>query len=1133
MRTHPEDAPMPPTQVTTGQADRSTGPTTRAVTHPSGLAIIGSKISPAAPARSVLERPRLVEWFRQQSRARLILVSAEAGYGKSTLLNDFALQTRDKCAWYRMESSDGDWITFLSHMVAALREVIPGFGASTEALLRNVAAMGPSREVVLAQFLADLGEIDETRVAVILDDFHYVEASSDVRMILSRILERAPEGIYIILGGRGRPQLSLGRLLAQGRVSELSIDDLRFTRSEIEDLFSITYGQPLADAAYDVVAERTEGWAASLQLVAASIAVTRPSEVAAFIEALSGASAPIYDFLAEEVLTRLSSSTQRVLMHASLIDRIRPELVSALLSVTPDAQEAAAIEAALDDAEALGLLGNRSAASNSGRRIHPLFRDFLRLHLERAASASQIRAMHAAVATTAEATDWLVSARHFVMADMPEEGLRVLGSAASEALGTGAWGAAVEIVDLTPETQPPPAVQVIQARALVSDGSPDAALELVSGLDHGNLSPEERGLVGLTRAAIYHMKGDGAEVVAEVERVAGDDGIPSPLHEVALSWRQIMVASAGGSITDSVQMLRRLAVGQRREGLHYFAGVTLHNLANAELARGNYQRARELATEALEELGRTDDGAGISTSTRSVLAAATAELGDIEEGLRSAAAAATEPGATADAIAEAAYLHAVCGRTPRARSLLGAFARGGAPWADELSSRGLVLHAQAALRIAEGRPERATVQVDALRDIGGHDVDSASRHAVLEALLSCISQSPKSREHVQSAVDISAAQNAWRWMPRARILEAVLARDGSGLAQLISDAEDDSALALLELADVIAMAIGSLVTLPEALERSILREPSRWIAALRRQVQNERSEDASAAASLVARFGTAEDAAVLRDFDRASDGRGRRRGLASKLIRRVSPTVRVHDLGLTSYEIGTRVVTLTETRRKPAALLLYLVTRPDLVATREQVMDSLWPDQSPKSALNSLHQTLFFLRRELEPWYEDGSTADYVRVELDLVFLDRALFQIDSVAFARQVSDILGSGTALARGPEMLRLYKGSFAPEFEYEEWTEDWRTHLHGSFLRLAHATSKALIQEGRYSDGVEVLATVVALDPTAFDLRSTLVACLAATGAMDAAHAHYRSMAAAHERDLGLPARPYEEIVRSVRP
>jgi DNA-binding SARP family transcriptional activator len=196
-------------------------------------------------------------------------------------------------------------------------------------------------------------------------------------------------------------------------------------------------------------------------------------------------------------------------------------------------------------------------------------------------------------------------------------------------------------------------------------------------------------------------------------------------------------------------------------------------------------------------------------------------------------------------------------------------------------------------------------------------------------------------------------------------------------------------------------------------------------------------------------------------------------------------------------------------------------------------MDALWPDQSPKSAVNSLHQTLFFLRRELEPWYEDGSTADYVRMESDLVFLDREPFQIDSVAFSRQTSDILATGTSSTRGPEMLRLYRGGFAPEFEYEDWAEGWRTHLHGLYLHLAHATAEALIRQGAYAEVVEVLTPVASLDPTAFELRATLVTSLARVGAVDAALAHYRSMAALQQRDLGVAAPDFEDLINESDP
>ncbi len=83
---------------------------------------------------------------------------------------------------------------------------------------------------------------------------------------------------------------------------------------------------------------------------------------------------------------------------------------------------------------------------------------------------------------------------------------------------------------------------------------------------------------------------------------------------------------------------------------------------------------------------------------------------------------------------------------------------------------------------------------------------------------------------------------------------------------------------------------------------------------------------------------------------------------------------------------------------------------------------------------------MFFLRRDIEPWYEEGSTANYLRMESDLVYLDSELFQVDSVAFMRQDSDILSTNSARSRGPELLRLYKGRFTPEFEYEECEPYW---------------------------------------------------------------------------------------------
>jgi LuxR family maltose regulon positive regulatory protein len=401
-------------------------------------------------------------------------------------------------------------MTFLGYLVAAVRQKYEDFGAATEALLRHVASMGPTRDVVVATFLADLAEVGDGEVILILDDFHLVDGSDDVAYILGRLFEQAPDGFHFVLSGRGRPEIPLGRIAAQGRLAELSTRDLRFTRTEVEEFF-VSNGQTLRRELCDVVEERTEGWVASLQLVAASITTSHPGEVDAFIKALSGARGSLYDFLAEEVLTRLAALTQRVLVHAALLDRVKPQLVAAALSTTPEPVDAENVEACIRDVATLGLL-TQGQGETDGSRIHPLLRQFLGRRLEESASDAEIQAMHLAVAHAAEDVDWLVAGKHYAAGGRPEEAMRVLGSAASQALGSGAWGAAAEIIDSMPDVDPPPAVQVIRARAFTSNGDPDAALETLSLIDRTILTAGERSLIRLAEALALHAAGEAALV---------------------------------------------------------------------------------------------------------------------------------------------------------------------------------------------------------------------------------------------------------------------------------------------------------------------------------------------------------------------------------------------------------------------------------------------------------------------------------------------------------------------------------------------------------------------------------------------------------------------------------------------
>jgi DNA-binding SARP family transcriptional activator len=331
------------------------------------------------------------------------------------------------------------------------------------------------------------------------------------------------------------------------------------------------------------------------------------------------------------------------------------------------------------------------------------------------------------------------------------------------------------------------------------------------------------------------------------------------------------------------------------------------------------------------------------------------------------------------------------------------------------------------------------------------------------------------------------------------------------------------------MADIIGASLHSIDPTPTALTYSVSRYPMRWRPVLLRQLGNPSNPSASVAARLLTEFGTREDASPLAAYERKATSSVRRVRLSRALVRRVSPTLRIHDLGRTTYEVSGVEVRSSAARRKALALLLYLVTRPKQTSTRERVMEELWPNQPPASATNSLHQTLHFVRRDIAPWQGGGATADYVPLDAELIYLDPELVHVDSVAFMRQATEALNSPDLARVGPGIVRLYSGRFAPEFEYEDWAEDWRTLVHGQFLHLSQATATALLAAGRTQHAIDVLSRAVEIDSLAFDLRASLIRTLARAGAADAAADHYRHYANLMKRELGVRAPPYEALLK----
>jgi LuxR family maltose regulon positive regulatory protein len=209
----------------------------------SGYPIQIAKVQRPALRDETLERPRLLDWLRVKVHGRVVLVLADAGFGKTTLLADYARRTRMRTLWYRLDPDDRDWVTLLHHLIAAGREHDPTFAPATSAQLREIGTgSGPTRDAVLDTFIGELPLIAAGGAILIFDDFHLVDDAPDVRHVTRELLARAPERLTLVFASRRPPAVPLAKLRAVGEVAELGTDDLRFDATETTRLFNETYG---------------------------------------------------------------------------------------------------------------------------------------------------------------------------------------------------------------------------------------------------------------------------------------------------------------------------------------------------------------------------------------------------------------------------------------------------------------------------------------------------------------------------------------------------------------------------------------------------------------------------------------------------------------------------------------------------------------------------------------------------------------------------------------------------------------------------------------------------------------------------------------------------------------------------
>ena len=350
--------------------------------------VVRTKLRMPGFARAPIARERLLARFGE-TLSPFTLVSAPAGFGKTTLVTQLSAARRDTVAWLQIDRLDSDPRRFVAHLLAAVQEEIPAFGRDhlDEVLRREV---GATRQDIV-RFINAVGEL-ERRLILVLDDYHEIDDPA-THSLLAALLEHQPPGLAVVMATRTQPPLPLARFRARGTMTEIGTQDLRF--DDREALTFVREGLALDIGESDVSAlnQRTEGWAAGLQL--AGLSLRDAEDVAAFITTFDGHERLVSDYLVQEVLDVQPPEIRQFLLATSILERMNASLSAAVGGVADG-------QALLEHLERHNMFVVALDRRREWYRYHHLFGDLLR---------RQLGLQNPALLATchARASDWYVA----------------------------------------------------------------------------------------------------------------------------------------------------------------------------------------------------------------------------------------------------------------------------------------------------------------------------------------------------------------------------------------------------------------------------------------------------------------------------------------------------------------------------------------------------------------------------------------------------------------------------------------------------------------------------------------------------------------------------------------------------
>jgi LuxR family maltose regulon positive regulatory protein len=434
-------------------------------------------IPPVRP--ELVSRPHLIEQLNAGLDRKLTLISAPAGFGKTTLLSEWVGGCQRPVAWLSLDESDSDPARFFTYFIAALQRVDPGIGQGAQAMMQS--PQPPPPEALLTTLINEIAAVSQPFILV-FDDYHLINAPP-IHQQLAFLLEHQPPQMHLVIATREDPPLPLSRLRARGQTGEIRQADLRFTPEETADFLRRVTQTDLSCADVAALQQRTEGWIAGLQLVALSI--RGHDDVSRLVQSFTGSHRYILDYLMDEVFHQQPEETRTFLLQTSILNRLSGPLCNAVTG-QENGQDI------LEHLESANLFVIPLDDERHWYRYHHLFGDLLRHYLKQEVGSQGLTSLHRRACAWLVQHDLKAEALHHAIAGEDFDRAADLIEAIAEAMVLrGAVKTVQSWIDALPHdlVRNRPLLSVIHAWAFHTNGQREAV--------EPHLRDAERGLQAL------------------------------------------------------------------------------------------------------------------------------------------------------------------------------------------------------------------------------------------------------------------------------------------------------------------------------------------------------------------------------------------------------------------------------------------------------------------------------------------------------------------------------------------------------------------------------------------------------------------------------------------------------------